>query len=416
MATLTELLKNSLVAKEQQDSDILKKLNPLGSLPRQPQQKPFPFQRTAQDFIQPQVTTPRGPSLGEFALENQREPAVTGAVTSDLGALSKFSPAEQQAIQADADRSGLKSFDVEFQTPRVGGVRRAAATQPATRQVAAQAPAALAEPTANIAAYMARTGITETPRAPLEITDATGRRIGGAALPSEDLAPLTFDERQAATPVTAYSASPAGQELYDKRTAAFQAYLASPEGQADQVRQAATPNIVEVVRGDKTTFETFTPGATAPALRNYLFGEQQTQQLQRDYLSAVEKPVGAQLSLGEAEALKVADRAMQERGDVTVAGIQAGAQIKGAEISAAGGKNPLYEAAVQDINATTDPAARAAKLQSYLGKASSTAADPNVKIFADQLYDPKEQQAFAALIAAGTPAARAFALSKGGSK
>lgn len=317
-------------------------------------------------------------------------PLVNPALAPSANVLSRViegleRPAAQAPVAAPAPDTTPTTSQVARPVsaqPSARGVRTPRGAQPVLRSEA-PAPVAPAMTGAdNIAAYMERTGTAQVPRAPLEIISEAGR----------------------VNPV-----NPAQE-------AAFEAFLASPEGQAEQARQAALPNanLVEVVRGDKTTFENVGPGGNTGALRDYLFSQQQAAQQQRDYLSAVSKPVGAPLSLGEAEALKLGDRAMQEKGDLAVAGINAGAQIGSARINAAAGKNPLYDAAVADINATTDPAAKATKIQQYLGGGARPAAkanDPLAETYLElaSMQSPEFQRDFSQGIAMGVPAAQVYA-------
>jgi hypothetical protein len=331
-------------------------------------------------------------------------PPATVPVTSDTGALSQFSTPEQAAIKADAAKSGAGQYNVTYQAPRaVGGVR----SRPApVMQQAEEAPVEQQAPS-GLEAYMARTGINIPARPLLSATSAGTPERFMFAHGADIAAPSTGDVS------SDYVASQERAKAADAvQSAQWQAYLASPEGKAEEAARAAMQapgGFVEVVRGDKTSFENFTPGAPNPALNDYLFGLKQKEQLQKDYASAVAKPVGANLTLGETEALKATDRALQEQGSLGVAGIGAGAHIRAAEIGAAAGKNPLYEAAAEDI-ANTPVAERTAKLQQYLGgKTATTKADPMDKVYAEQLFMPEEQQAYAGLRALGEPPAAAFA-------
>lgn len=332
---------------------------------------------------------PVAPAPNALALTPGEAVVAPTGVRPAVNALGTYTPAEQAAITNDVRNSGLKDFNVEPKVAQPGGVR---ARVPAAQGVTQTQPAPEQEVPAvdQAAAYKARTGIDINNLPSNQLVTNIGGPLRQAGV-TEPVLPSQSDAAQ-----------------LSEQNKILNAFYASPEGKAFATQEQGGP--VEVVRGGVTTFET--PGAQSPALTDYLFGQQQKAQLQQDYLSAVSKPVGSTLTLGEAEALKATDRAMQEQGNLGVAGIQEGGRVRAAEIGAAAGKNPLYDLAAQDIAATPAPE-RTSKLQQYLGTGSKAATvDATLKPFLDQLIDPVEQQTFAALYDAGTPAARAFALAK----
>lgn len=287
---------------------------------------------------------------------------------------------------------------VNIPAPSTGGVRRYSSNPVAStsgQQLPPDQPVASEVPIASaLAAYQARTGVDVTNLPSNGLVTNLGSTAKGPEQVFGELANQTANE-------TALS----------NQNKAMNAFYASPEGQ--QVTATAGPGgPVEVVRGDKTNFEDFTPGVDT-ALQNYLFGLKQTQQQQADYTSAVNKPVNAKLTLGEATAMNALNPEVQGQTQLGVAGIGAGAEIGKARIMAEAGKNPLYNAAAEDLATTTDPAAKARKLQQYLGtKAPVDKADPMDKVYAEQLIMPNEQQAYAGLRALNETPAAAFAAVK----